>query len=190
MLNQRLFSACHEYLSPASFLQQCRSDTCKCGTPCLCSALANYARHCRRFSVIVDFRSHVPDCGERPADCADAQLILQHVLLKENCNSSCVCVQPSPALTPCSTAPVSRPASADAPPSLSRSAAAASARRAASALRAPSTTIARTPAYTGMEFASRVRALTYIPAGSWSSGESSHFPQSDICICFEAEVSL
>ncbi|KAI3377328.1 hypothetical protein L3Q82_008531, partial [Scortum barcoo] len=63
ILNQDLFSACHEYLSPTSFHQQCRSDTCKCGTPCFCSALAHYARHCRRFSVIVDFRSHVPDCA-------------------------------------------------------------------------------------------------------------------------------
>ncbi|XP_010772046.1 otogelin-like, partial [Notothenia coriiceps] len=62
VLNQDLFSACHEYLSPTSFHQQCRSDTCKCGTPCLCSALAHYARHCRRFSIIVDFRSQIPDC--------------------------------------------------------------------------------------------------------------------------------
>ena len=63
VLNQDLFSACHEHLSPTVFHQQCRSDTCKCGTPCLCSALAHYAHHCRRFSVIVDFRSRVPDCG-------------------------------------------------------------------------------------------------------------------------------
>ena len=68
VLNQDLFSACHEYLSPTSFHQQCRSDTCKCGTPCLCSVLAHYARHCRRFSIIVDFRSHLPDCGEFSAN--------------------------------------------------------------------------------------------------------------------------
>lgn len=64
VLNQDLFSACHQHLSPATFHQQCRSDTCRCGTPCLCSALAHYARHCRRFSVVVDFRSQIPDCGE------------------------------------------------------------------------------------------------------------------------------
>ncbi|KAK2854260.1 hypothetical protein Q5P01_006921 [Channa striata] len=63
VLNGDLFSACHEYLSPAPFHQQCRSDTCKCGTPCLCSALAHYAHHCRRFSVIVDFRSQIHDCA-------------------------------------------------------------------------------------------------------------------------------
>lgn len=66
VLNQDLFSGCHEHLSPTVFHQQCRSDTCKCGTPCLCSSLAHYAHHCRRFSVVVDFRSHVPDCGECP----------------------------------------------------------------------------------------------------------------------------
>ena len=64
LLNQEVFSPCHEYISPAPFQRQCRADTCKCGTPCLCSALAHYARHCRKFSVIVEFRSHVPDCGE------------------------------------------------------------------------------------------------------------------------------
>ncbi|XP_067347301.1 otogelin [Channa argus] len=63
VLNGDLFSACHEYLSPAPFHQQCRSDTCKCGTPCFCSALAHYAHHCRRFSVIVDFRSQIHDCA-------------------------------------------------------------------------------------------------------------------------------
>uniref|UniRef100_G3PZ77 Otogelin n=1 Tax=Gasterosteus aculeatus TaxID=69293 RepID=G3PZ77_GASAC len=63
VLNQDLFSACHQHLSPATFHQQCRSDTCRCGTPCLCSALAHYARHCRRFSVVVDFRSQIPDCA-------------------------------------------------------------------------------------------------------------------------------
>ncbi|KAM9816911.1 otogelin [Neosynchiropus ocellatus] len=63
VLNQDLFSACHEYLSPTPFHQQCRSDTCKCGAPCLCSALAHYARRCRKFSVIVDFRARLPDCA-------------------------------------------------------------------------------------------------------------------------------
>ncbi|CAG5849011.1 unnamed protein product [Menidia menidia] len=63
VLNQDLFSACHEYVSPAGFQQRCRADACRCGAPCLCAALAHYARHCRRFSVIVDFRAHVPDCA-------------------------------------------------------------------------------------------------------------------------------
>ncbi|KAM9408251.1 otogelin [Pholidichthys leucotaenia] len=63
VLNQDLFAACHDYLSPGAFHQQCRSDTCRCGSPCLCSALAHYAHHCRRFSIIIDFRSHIPDCA-------------------------------------------------------------------------------------------------------------------------------
>uniref|UniRef100_A0AAY4C9Z8 Otogelin n=1 Tax=Denticeps clupeoides TaxID=299321 RepID=A0AAY4C9Z8_9TELE len=63
VLNQEIFSPCHEYLSPAPFHQQCRADTCKCGQPCLCSALAHYARQCRRFSVIVEFRTRVTECA-------------------------------------------------------------------------------------------------------------------------------
>ncbi|XP_077442602.1 otogelin [Stigmatopora argus] len=63
ILNQDLFSPCHQYLSPVPFHQQCRSDTCKCGVPCLCSALAHYARHCRRFSIVIDFRTYINDCA-------------------------------------------------------------------------------------------------------------------------------
>ncbi|XP_031704638.1 LOW QUALITY PROTEIN: otogelin-like [Anarrhichthys ocellatus] len=102
VLNQDLFSACHEYLSPTSFHQQCRSDTCKCGTPCLCSALAHYAHHCRRFSVIVDFRSQIPDCavtcpptmryGTCMSSCqrrCSALSVPQHC--GEECEEGCVC---------------------------------------------------------------------------------------------------
>ncbi|XP_051800328.1 otogelin [Acanthochromis polyacanthus] len=83
VLNQDLFSACHEYLSPTPFHQQCRSDTCKCGTPCLCSALAHYARHCRRFSVIIDFRSHVPDCA------ATCPVTMQYGTCVSSCQRRC-----------------------------------------------------------------------------------------------------
>uniref|UniRef100_A0A8C9ZBV3 Otogelin n=1 Tax=Sander lucioperca TaxID=283035 RepID=A0A8C9ZBV3_SANLU len=104
VLNQDLFSACHEYLSPTSFHQQCRSDTCKCGTPCLCSALAHYARHCRRFSIIVDFRSQISDCavtcpasmqyGTCVSSCqrrCSALSVPQHC--GEECEEGCVCPQ-------------------------------------------------------------------------------------------------
>uniref|UniRef100_A0A3B3RBH6 Otogelin n=1 Tax=Paramormyrops kingsleyae TaxID=1676925 RepID=A0A3B3RBH6_9TELE len=63
LLNQAPFSACHALLSPLPFQQRCRADTCKCGRPCLCSALAGYARGCRKHGVTVDFRTHVPDCA-------------------------------------------------------------------------------------------------------------------------------
>ncbi|XP_048829558.1 otogelin-like protein [Brienomyrus brachyistius] len=63
LLNQAPFAACHALLSPLPFQQRCRADTCKCGRPCLCSALAGYARSCRRHGVTVDFRAGVPDCA-------------------------------------------------------------------------------------------------------------------------------
>uniref|UniRef100_A0A3Q2T3Y8 Otogelin n=1 Tax=Fundulus heteroclitus TaxID=8078 RepID=A0A3Q2T3Y8_FUNHE len=102
ILNQDLFSACHEYLSPTPFHQQCHADTCRCGTPCLCSSLAHYARHCRRFSIIVDFRSHVSECAVTcPATmqygtcvsscqrrCASLS-VPQHC--GEDCEEGCVC---------------------------------------------------------------------------------------------------
>ncbi|XP_029702117.1 otogelin [Takifugu rubripes] len=102
VLNQDLFSACHEHLSPTAFHRQCRSDTCKCGTPCLCSSLAHYAHHCRRFSVVVDFRSQVPDCattcpptmqyGPCVSSCqsrCSALSVPQHC--GEECEEGCVC---------------------------------------------------------------------------------------------------
>lgn len=61
---QEVFAACHEYVSPMGYQLQCRADVCKCGAPCLCSILAHYARTCRRHGVIVEFRSHVTECGE------------------------------------------------------------------------------------------------------------------------------
>lgn len=142
VLNQDLFSACHDYLSPMPFHQQCRSGTCKCGTPCLCSALAHYAHQCRKFFVIIDFRSQISDCGESPGR--------RHATPPAALSPLCSLPrQPSPAPPPCSTAPASRLATADAPPSLCRTTAGRSARRAAFAPRGPSTTTGHTPVCTG-----------------------------------------
>ncbi|KAL4622712.1 otogelin [Arapaima gigas] len=63
VLDGELFSPCHKHLSPMSFVQRCKADTCKCGKPCLCSALAHYARQCRKHGVNVDFRAHVTECA-------------------------------------------------------------------------------------------------------------------------------
>ncbi|XP_034019438.1 otogelin [Thalassophryne amazonica] len=106
ILNNDLFSGCHEYLSPTPFHHQCRSDTCKCGTPCLCSALAHYARQCRRFSIIINFRLHVPDCavtcpanmqyGTCVSSCqrrCSALSVPQHC--GEECEEGCACPQGS-----------------------------------------------------------------------------------------------
>ncbi|XP_061590678.1 otogelin [Cololabis saira] len=90
VLNQDLFSACHEYLSPTPFHQQCRADTCKCGTPCLCSALAHYARHCRRFSIIIDFRSHISDCA------VTCPATMQYGTCVSSCQRRCTSLSVSP----------------------------------------------------------------------------------------------
>uniref|UniRef100_A0AAZ3SXK3 Otogelin n=1 Tax=Oncorhynchus tshawytscha TaxID=74940 RepID=A0AAZ3SXK3_ONCTS len=102
ILNQELFSACHEYLSPVPFHQQCKADTCKCGQSCLCSSLAHYARQCRKYSVITEFRSTVPDCevtcpdtmeyGTCVSSCqrrCSALSMQQHC--GEECEEGCVC---------------------------------------------------------------------------------------------------
>uniref|UniRef100_A0A673LF66 Otogelin-like n=1 Tax=Sinocyclocheilus rhinocerous TaxID=307959 RepID=A0A673LF66_9TELE len=102
VLTQEVFSACHEYVSPVGFQLQCRADVCKCGAPCLCSILAHYARTCRRHGVIIEFRSHLPECaitcpssmeyGVCVSSCQRRCLFLSlHQPCGEECEEGCVC---------------------------------------------------------------------------------------------------
>ncbi|KFV14379.1 Otogelin-like, partial [Pterocles gutturalis] len=63
IINQEVFAPCHAYISPGLYYQQCRFDACKCGSSCLCNALAHYAYICGKHGVIVDFRSHISYCA-------------------------------------------------------------------------------------------------------------------------------
>ncbi|XP_069624287.1 otogelin [Ranitomeya imitator] len=62
VVSRELFAPCHPYLSPVSYYEQCRRDTCKCGGACLCAALAHYAHKCRHYGIIINFRAGIPDC--------------------------------------------------------------------------------------------------------------------------------
>ncbi|ELK18837.1 Otogelin [Pteropus alecto] len=63
VLTGELFAPCSIYLSPVPYFEQCRRDTCRCGQPCLCAALAHYAHLCRRHGLPVDFRAQLPACA-------------------------------------------------------------------------------------------------------------------------------
>ncbi|XP_037696228.1 otogelin isoform X3 [Choloepus didactylus] len=63
VLTGELFAPCSTYLSPVPYFEQCRRDACRCGQPCLCAALAHYARLCRRHGLPIDFRAHLPTCA-------------------------------------------------------------------------------------------------------------------------------
>ncbi|NWU28455.1 OTOGL protein, partial [Dyaphorophyia castanea] len=63
IINQDIFAPCHAYISPGLYYQLCRFDACKCGSSCLCNALAHYAYVCGKHGVIVDFRAHVSYCA-------------------------------------------------------------------------------------------------------------------------------
>ncbi|XP_016092643.1 otogelin-like [Sinocyclocheilus grahami] len=102
VLMQEVFSACREYVSPVGFQLQCRADVCKCGAPCLCSILAHYARTCRRHGVIIEFRSHLPECaitcpstmeyGVCVSSCQRRCLFLSlPQLCGDECEEGCVC---------------------------------------------------------------------------------------------------
>ncbi|XP_071660051.1 otogelin-like protein [Patagioenas fasciata] len=63
IINQEVFAPCHAYISPTLYYQLCRFDACKCGSSCLCNALAHYAHVCGKHGVVVDFRSHISYCA-------------------------------------------------------------------------------------------------------------------------------
>ncbi|KAM6293289.1 otogelin-like protein [Porphyrio hochstetteri] len=63
IINQEVFAPCHAYISPGLYYQLCRFDACKCGSSCLCNALAHYAYICGKHGVIIDFRAHISYCA-------------------------------------------------------------------------------------------------------------------------------
>ncbi|KAM6384723.1 LOW QUALITY PROTEIN: otogelin-like protein [Alca torda] len=63
IIHQEVFSPCHAYISPGLYYQLCRFDACKCGSSCLCNALAHYAYVCGKHGVFVDFRSRISYCA-------------------------------------------------------------------------------------------------------------------------------
>uniref|UniRef100_A0A8C8BHN8 Otogelin like n=1 Tax=Otus sunia TaxID=257818 RepID=A0A8C8BHN8_9STRI len=63
IINQEVFAPCHAYISPGLYYHLCRFDACKCGSSCLCNALAHYAYVCGKHGVIIDFRSHISYCA-------------------------------------------------------------------------------------------------------------------------------
>uniref|UniRef100_G3PIA3 Otogelin-like n=1 Tax=Gasterosteus aculeatus aculeatus TaxID=481459 RepID=G3PIA3_GASAC len=74
-----VFVACHGFISPNIYQQQCRYQACRCGSSCLCTALAHYAYLCSKHGVNVDFRSHVSECG----------VVCLGGMLHHSCVSSC-----------------------------------------------------------------------------------------------------
>lgn len=64
-----VFSPCHGHISPNIYHQQCRYQACRCGSSCLCMALAHYAYLCSKHGVNINFRSQVSECGEHLCVC-------------------------------------------------------------------------------------------------------------------------
>lgn len=58
-----VFSQCHGFISPYIYQQHCRHQACRCGSSCLCTALAHYTYLCSKHGVHIDFRSQVSECG-------------------------------------------------------------------------------------------------------------------------------
>ncbi|XP_075712901.1 otogelin-like protein [Rhinoderma darwinii] len=79
VINQELFAPCHSYVSPGLYYQLCRFDACKCGSNCLCNALAHYAYICNKHGVSINFRSQVSFCG----------VICRYGMTYHQCSSYC-----------------------------------------------------------------------------------------------------
>nr|XP_023423412.1 otogelin-like protein [Cavia porcellus] len=79
VIHQELFASCHIYVSPGLYYQLCRHDACKCGSACLCNALAHYAYLCGQRGVPIDFRAQVSFCA----------VVCQKGMLYHHCSSFC-----------------------------------------------------------------------------------------------------
>ncbi|XP_010222088.1 PREDICTED: otogelin-like protein [Tinamus guttatus] len=79
IINQELFAPCHAYISPGLYYQLCRFDACKCGSSCLCNALAHYAYVCGKHGIAIDFRSHISYCA----------VMCHNGMLYHQCSSFC-----------------------------------------------------------------------------------------------------
>uniref|UniRef100_F7G035 Otogelin like n=1 Tax=Ornithorhynchus anatinus TaxID=9258 RepID=F7G035_ORNAN len=79
ILNRELFAPCHDFISPGLYYHLCRFDACKCGSGCLCNALAHYAYICGKHGIVIDFRSHMSSCA----------VICQRGMLYHRCSSFC-----------------------------------------------------------------------------------------------------
>ncbi|XP_038611991.1 otogelin-like protein [Tachyglossus aculeatus] len=79
ILNRELFAPCHAFISPGLYYHLCRFDACKCGSGCLCNALAHYAYICGKHGIVIDFRSHMSSCA----------VICQRGMLYHRCSSFC-----------------------------------------------------------------------------------------------------
>ncbi|XP_015239499.1 PREDICTED: otogelin-like protein isoform X3 [Cyprinodon variegatus] len=74
-----VFAPCHGYISPNLYQQQCRYQACRCGSSCLCTALAHYTYLCSKHGVDINFRSQVSECG----------VVCLGGMLYHSCVSSC-----------------------------------------------------------------------------------------------------
>ncbi|KAM4676018.1 otogelin-like protein [Discoglossus pictus] len=79
VINQELFAPCHAYVSPGLYYQLCRFDACKCGSNCLCNALAHYAYICNKHGININFRPQVSYCG----------VVCRYGMLYHQCSSYC-----------------------------------------------------------------------------------------------------
>ncbi|XP_053740656.1 otogelin-like protein isoform X3 [Synchiropus splendidus] len=79
VLLETVFAPCHSHISPNVYQQQCRYQACRCGSSCLCTALAHYALLCSKHGVNIDFRAHVSECG----------VVCVGGMLYQSCVSSC-----------------------------------------------------------------------------------------------------
>uniref|UniRef100_A0A8I3RW39 Otogelin like n=2 Tax=Canis lupus familiaris TaxID=9615 RepID=A0A8I3RW39_CANLF len=79
VIHQELFASCHIYISPGLYYQLCRHDACKCGSACLCNALAHYTYLCSQRGITIDFRAQISFCG----------VVCQKGMLYHHCASFC-----------------------------------------------------------------------------------------------------
>ncbi|XP_076029577.1 hemocytin-like isoform X2 [Oratosquilla oratoria] len=69
LLQSDIFTACHEYVEPTTYVRSCMYDTCACANThgnsgaCMCPALSDYAQACIDEGIHIAWRSAINQCG-------------------------------------------------------------------------------------------------------------------------------
>ena len=63
-LERAPFTACHSYVDPMPFVENCKQDVCACSGKqnCLCPVLEAYAQQCARHGLALDWRTNGTCC--------------------------------------------------------------------------------------------------------------------------------
>lgn len=66
LLRSNIFAACHQFVDPEPYLENCMYDMCACqgdAAQCKCTIFSAYANECKRHGKNINWRQSMKECG-------------------------------------------------------------------------------------------------------------------------------